>query len=338
MRKLRLASVVAGLLGIFVPAVLGAVVESPRVVAPESSRDFGTVRQGTKLAHTFVLRNEGAAPLTIAGVEPTAHGMTVRFGKVVPPGGTGRVTVEWDTTGVKGVLKGEVVVKLDEPTYPPVRLTLTAIVKPAIELIPFAAVFFSVFRDESAERSVTVVNHEQHPLRVTRLEREGEHFRAALEPVEIGREYKLVVTVPAGMPAGRYLEAVYLHTDHPSHAPVKVGVNVFVKSDLYVNPETVDFGTVRLDHLARAPRLLALLKQTFLVKKRRGEFEIKTIESDIPYLEITQSPVGSGGTFRIDVGLARDRLRAGPISGSIRIVTSDRDFPELTVPVRGAVQ
>ena len=55
-------------------------------------------------------------------------------------------------------------------------------------------------------------------------------------------------------------------------------------------------------------------------------------------LHITQSPVGMSGTFRIDVGLARDRLRQGAITGSIHVQTNDKDFPSFVIPVRGEVK
>lgn len=91
--------------------------------------------------------------------------------------------------------------------------------------------------------------------------------------------------------------------------------------------------------ISGSPGLLNLLGQTFLVKTRQGEISLTSVGSDLDFLEIRQfPPEGKSATFRIDVGLKHAKLRPGPISGSIRIATSDPRFPELTVPVRGEIR
>jgi hypothetical protein len=55
-------------------------------------------------------------------------------------------------------------------------------------------------------------------------------------------------------------------------------------------------------------------------------------------LSIAQSPAGGSQIYKIDVGLVRDRLQAGKFAGSIRVLTSDKEFPELVIPVRGEVR
>jgi hypothetical protein len=81
------------------------------------------------------------------------------------------------------------------------------------------------------------------------------------------------------------------------------------------------------------------LTQTFMVKKREGQFEIKSLESDLPFLSLTRSP-GTGGStgFRIDVGMRSAMLRPGKIKGTIHIQTDDTRFPELTIPVSAEVR
>ncbi|TNF72802.1 MAG: DUF1573 domain-containing protein, partial [Acidobacteria bacterium] len=48
----------------------------PRAVVPETIKDFGTVQRGDRLAHRFVIRNDGDAILEITEVKP-ACGCTV---------------------------------------------------------------------------------------------------------------------------------------------------------------------------------------------------------------------------------------------------------------------
>jgi hypothetical protein len=119
-----------------------------------------------------------------------------------------------------------------------------------------------------------------------------------------------------------------------------VPVNVLVKPDVYVNPETIDFGRVSSKELSNKPSALELLTQSLIVRKRTGSFSITAVTSDIPFVTTRRSPDGNVGSevFRIDVALVADRLRPGPIGGTVTIVTDDKEFPEIVVPVRGEIQ
>ena len=46
-------------------------VARPSAVFPAFVHDFGQVARGDKLSHSFVVRNEGTAPLQIHSVHPT---------------------------------------------------------------------------------------------------------------------------------------------------------------------------------------------------------------------------------------------------------------------------
>ncbi len=313
-------------------------IEDGSLVVPERTHTFGTVKQGETINHTFVIRNTGSAPFKIARMEISQQGMTARMKPEIPPGEEGQITVRWDTGRVKGDVSGEVVLHPDDPAQPPVVLLLKGVVKPALEVLPSSAVFLSVFKGESIEQTLTIINNETRPFAITRLEPRGQHFLAELRAVDPGKVYQLVVRVAPETPPGRYREALHVHTDQAERSPIKIAVNVLLKTDLYVFPDTVDFGTVSLADLARTPSLIESIRQTVLVKKRQGDFEIKSVTSDLPFFGISQEPAGRSGTFRIDVSLDRDKLRPGKMQGSLRVRTDDTDFPELLVPVRGELR
>jgi len=314
--------------------------QAPHAIVPNLSHDFGSVAQGSKIVHQFTIRNAGTASLTLSRLSLSQSGMTGKMKPAISPGEEASVTIEWDTTRMKGSVVGNAVLKLNDPATPQITLVLTAVVKPGIEFLPYQAIYASVYQGESGQRNIRIVNNRERPLGITRVEQQGEHFHAELKPVESGKLYDLEVTVPAAVPPGRYSEEVFLYTDDPSMVRLMVPVNVLVKPDVYANPETVDFGRVSLSELTKNPSVLDLLTQSFIVRKRAGTFSITSVTSDIPYVSIRRSPDGEGSSevFRIDVSLIKDRLRPGPMSGSLRIRTDDKQFPELIVPVRGEIQ
>ena len=305
---------------------------------PETRHDFGIVRQGAKVTHGFLLRNRRETPLAIERLEFSRPGMTARFPAEIPAGGEGTITVNWDTAQVRGKVESEAVAHLGDPAQSHVVLVLKAVVRPGVEVLPYAAVFVSVFAGDSAERSLTIVNNDEQPLTITRVEAAGPHCTARLASVETGKLYHITVVVPAGIPPGRYRELVYVETDHPARSRLTIPVNLFVKAEVYANPEAVDFGVVPLGQLEKTPGLLQLLTQTVMVKKRQGEFAITKIASDLAFVTVKQTPDVSSSAFRLDFGLAPQRLRPGRIEGTIRVMTDDGKFPEVLIPVRGELK
>jgi hypothetical protein len=308
--------------------------ESSQVFLFESVHTFGTIIQGKTITHTFAIRNTSAVPLKIARIELSQLGMTARANPVILPEQEGKVTAKWDTHRVKGELTGEVAVYFDDPAQRPILFLLRGVVKPRLEFLPSRALFLSLFKGEGSERMVTIVNNEARPLNITRLETRGQHFVADVHTVESGKVYQVMVKVPPDVAPGRYREALEVYTDDPEREPIQIIVNVLVKENLYTFPDIVDFGTVSLGQLAGIPSII----QTVLVKKREGEFDIDSITATLPYLHIRREPEGKSGTFRIDVSLDLNELRPGKVNGSLRIRTTDAEFPELEVPVRGELK
>jgi hypothetical protein len=337
-RTLRMAGVAVLLaaLGVSAATLLRKPAEErPRVVFAEVEHDFGTVEQGTRVSHAFALRNDAQVPLSIARVDLSQPAMKSRFQRVVAPGDEGRIVVEWDTTRVRGELAANAVVHLDDPEQPTVTLSLKGNSVASIEIEPAPVTFFSVYRDEAAEQRVTIINREERPLAITGIETEGTHFAAKLETIEAGKRYDVVVTVPRGQPAGRYREALTVVTDNVKRSRLAVGVNVFVKDDLYATPEVVQFDDVSLAQL-RQPQLADGLKQTVTLRKRDGEFRITGMSTDVKGVTLAATPSGeASASFQLVVGLSGGIVRPGSLDGVIRVATDDKFFPEVVIPVRG---
>lgn len=310
---------------------------APRAVVPSLSHDFGTVKQGQTAVHGFVVRNEGTVALEIGRVDISLRGIKLRVPRLIPPGEERRVIFEWDTAKVAGEMLVEATLQLNDPLLSQVTLVLRAVVTPPIDVVPFPAFFLRAFVGEGAQESVTVVNTQEQPVAITRLEPVGDFFVADLRTAEAGKSYELVVTVPREARLGRHRGSVVLHTDDPAHPRVTVPVNLIVRPELYASPGGVGFGRVSLARLTQQPSRLALLAKTVLVKKRKGDFAITAIETDVPFIDIKQDPEGRSQVFKIEVGFALARAAAGEIDGVIRIRTDDPAFPELVVPLRGLV-
>ncbi|HWR50938.1 MAG TPA: DUF1573 domain-containing protein [Bryobacteraceae bacterium] len=302
-------------------------------VSPREFR-FGTVLAGDTVRRSFDVTNTGTEPVRLELQTRAPSDLNAKFPPELAPGKKGRLTVDWNTTGLKGAVEARLYLKTAGPTSSGVLVTLSGTIRPVLEVRPLTAALFSVYRNEPAERTLRVTSNAAEPVSLSPGELAGPHFRARLAPVESGRSYDLIVTVPAQTEPGRFIEAIELATTHPLLPQLRVPVGVLVKADLYANPETLDFGAVSAAALNGKPGLLDLLTQTVMVKKREGVFRIKSVESGVPCLRFRLDPSGPSQAFRLDVSLAVEALTRGDRSGDIRVLTDDPAYPAIVIPVR----
>jgi len=311
----------------------------PRAVFVENTFKFGKVKQGGEVTHKFQVKNEGTAPLLLDRVDFDFPGLTAKFKHEIPPGGEGFIQVDWNTTSFSGPIDLEAKLSSNDPVKPKFIFTLSGLIDPVIEVDPNWGAYISLYQDEKKEQTLHIINHEQQPLKISSIEKQGTHFTASLKEVQPGNSYDLTITVPPGTSPGRYEEVLLLHTNHPKLSEVPVGVNVLVMQDLHAFPELVDFTGIDLSILKENPGLIDNLYENVIVENRRGDFEIKSIQTDVPFLKITQAPPsGRSSRFTLDIQVLKEKLAPGKISGSIRIATDVKEFPEITIPVVATIE
>ncbi len=299
--------------------------------------DFGEVRLGRTVSHDFLIRNLGKGVLKVERAELSLPNMALRS-KPIEPGTEGALSLELKTQGMAGIVEAQALVYFNDPLLPKAVLTLRGRVRPLLEVRPFGEVFLAAFKDEPAERVLTLVNNETNPIAVEPIRSEGSHFVASVRTVEPGKVYAVSVKVAPGVRVGRYEETLVIEMASPPGRILRIPVHLFVKPDLYATPGVVDFGEISLEQARRSAGISNLLTQTTLVTSRRDQFSIVSIVCDPSAVTVRQTPPAvPSRTFRIDVSLNQERLERGPFRGSIVVRTSDPELPELRIPVRGDV-
>ena len=308
----------------------------PRAVVSDAQYDFGRVRRGEKVVHGFRIHNGGDAPLEFTGATLSRKGMTCRLSAPLAPGADGTISVEWSTEHIFGKLRGEAKILTNDPMNKSIPLELSGEVYGPLDIEPIPAVFISMFQDENVRRELTLRDNQPEPGTIRLLEPQNVHFLAALQPVEPGRLWRLTVRAAPKTPPGRYDETVEVESDDPGIGRVRISVHLFVKSDLYADPDDIDFGQIPLERVRKDPRVLPLLAQTVFVKKRRGDFRLLSLHSDVPALLLTATPAsGESDSFEIKVGLRAEALKPASLEGTITIETDDKEFPRFSIRVHG---
>lgn len=104
MKKFALFFTVCSLLVTAAVAQTEATQDGPVITWEESTHEFGDIFSGDKVEHTFAFTNTGNEPLIITNVQVTC-GCTTPKGwprDPIPPGGSGQITVAFNSTGKIG--------------------------------------------------------------------------------------------------------------------------------------------------------------------------------------------------------------------------------------------
>ena len=84
----------------------------------ETTFDFGTIQEGEKVAHTYAFTNSGNEPLILSNAKGSCGCTVPKWPREpIPPGGTGEITVEFNSKNKKGKRNQKVTITAN--TNPP---------------------------------------------------------------------------------------------------------------------------------------------------------------------------------------------------------------------------
>ena len=107
------------------------VIKGPSIHFEETLYNFGITQEGDILSHTFIFTNTGVDTLEI-DPRATCHCTTaLSSGNRIPPGGSGEIQVEFDTTGrkINGITTESVLVRSNDPENKYTKIEVRAIMR-----------------------------------------------------------------------------------------------------------------------------------------------------------------------------------------------------------------
>lgn len=141
---------------------------APRVVAPETTHDFGKGFEDRALSHTFVLKNEGDTPLRVEEVDPDCACTVADYDRDIPPGGEGRIILTIKPYSVMRNFLKKTTVTLNDPSRPEVVLTMKGYVQPIIEIQPSHIIRLRGMVNDDLRGQVRFISHQSQPWEITK--------------------------------------------------------------------------------------------------------------------------------------------------------------------------
>lgn len=318
---------------------------APRLTIVEPVKEFGEVAKGDKLDWSFVIKNTGTADLQIIAAKPGCGCTVADFDKVIKPGQMGKVTTHVDTTNFSGPISKSVTLETNDPSTPTSQLTIQAIVKPYVEAYPAGFVRFQLLQGEVGTNSVTLYSEEEEPFEIKDVQVPGDWVRVNYKKIEneaerapVGKagqnQYKVDVVV-GGPDAkiGPMADKIRIITNSKHSPEYPISVTGVIRPTYRVEPTALNFGEVSPTDPA-ATRSIMLHSND---QKTPELFAVTKVESTIPAITTAFKPLAQKGDFEVTLQVAKD-AKPGDIDGTVKIYTSDKVNPVVTLPVKGTIK
>lgn len=294
----------------------------PRIVCLEPEFNYGDKADTDTVVHTFVLRNNGSAPLTIHQARASC-GCTVATlsRKQIEPGGTGEIEARLSLRGRRGEQNKTISVESNDPATP--RLTLWLKGRVTIELgfePPY--INFGQIGLGSCVTQATVLLSRRADVEVLGVSGSTERFRAEVLPDERGLKRRVRVTTIPPFAQGFSRAELTVRTSHPDTPELGLPVSALVPDAVYVIPKSL-----QLVGDAAVPLTRALLVRPGSVSG------FKVLEVKVPRESIKSEISDMGhGNYRIQLtGLLPDPALDGKC---VEVLTDAKGFETLRVPIR----
>ncbi len=237
----------------------------PRILADEPDYKFETTETGSKVTHTFIIRNVGSKPLVITQVQAACGCTTTNsVDRPIEAGGVSEITAVLDLKGRVGPQMSSIAVRSNDPMQPELRLSIAGTAVSSVMIAPESLDFGRITQANPAKAMpVTIRFDPGFMLKI--LNTASSHDEIVVEFDE-SAPTSIKVSVLPTVAAGPLHGWVKLLTDHPDTyrelliritAYVGPGGPILAGDNLDISGPTLGGGTADLNSLRGSITILA---------------------------------------------------------------------------------
>jgi hypothetical protein len=295
----------------------------PRLICDEPEYCFGTLSNTNDVPHTFVLANEGEAPLAIYRVQSDCGCALVRLeDKIIHPGEQITVKVWLSLKGRAGRQHHRVLIESNDPDNPRLTLSLIGEAIAELEVEPDRIYWGNLRSDADEVKTVDIKFQESASGHITGAGVISPAFTVDLETNKPGRAYRIRIRPVPPLVFGRFATNVWITTDSPRYPRLTVPMQGRVVGDIYTVPDELWLAS---DTTQSVSRLL------MVQSSRKHNFKIVRVDPPLPNMDVTVRATLFRG-YRIELR----NLRPLPeLNGrTLTIITDCATMPKLIIPFR----
>jgi copper(I)-binding protein len=298
----------------------------PKIQFATPIYDFGRVRAGELVKHTYAFTNTGDRLLIINSVQPGCHCTTAgEWTKQVEPGQTGGIPIQFDTVGNNGLVVRQVTVACNITNQPPSFLQLRGTVYRPIDFNPPMAMLNLPPDGEAASVVVTITNNTDEPLTLFAPEINNRMFTAELTTNTPGKGFQLKVSVVPPVSMGYVAGQINLRTGWTNPAVVTFPVGANVQPAIMVIPAYVT--------LAAGPLAAAVTNSITIQNNSTNAVQLSEPAVNVPGVEAQIKEMQPGKSFIAMLAFPQGFEIPRGMQVALSVKSSNPRFPVVKVPI-----
>ena len=332
-RANKFCSVLVALLpGLACMAAPGARIETktpgPIIQFDGTSCAFGTTIAGNLITHDFVFTNAGDALLRLNGVYPSCTCTIVNdWTREVPPGRTGRISLQFDSTRFSGAVAETTVVLDNDAARHNVILSFSGVVKKPLEVNPPMIILRPLIDGEAGDTcTAKIVNNLPEPVTLGKPVCSDPSLSASVKTTVSEREFQLTVQISPPIRSAMMQGTVTMRTSSERTSSLTVPILVLPQLPLDFSPATV--------LLPAGPLTIATNVIVTLVNRGRNPLSVAEANVDAVGATVQIQEKQPGREFHFLLSFPAGFQLPTNREASLNIVTTNLGTPVLKVPLR----
>ena len=258
----------------------------------------------------------------------------VRYDRTIPPGGVGQVTLQVNTTDLRGKITKSAQVTSNDPQQRHRKIYLAINVRTYIIVEPGARILLRGTVGEDIRRVVHIRASDDQPLEITKVQSNlGSTIDYKLNRKDEAHQYDLEV-VSKATDKKTASGFITLHTNHPKKKVVKLSVHVRIRPELEVRPNQIAF-----QKTSKSGDSKGGFKRIITIVNNRGKrFRLRELRYNQEYFKVRSLAPNdkSQSRHQLEVVPRMDRLPAGRVrlEETLVIKTDVAKAAELKVRMR----
>lgn len=305
--------------------VATAPTEGPHINFTTTIHDAGTVPEGKKLSHTFVFTNIGTDTLDVTARSTCSCTAALLTDKKVPPGGMGKIKIEYDTLGRKGKTKHGAAIRTNDQDNKLVNLAIAAIVKSSVKVLPDRLWMDEIAMGETIIREILVIDPGDSTLTVGSVTTpEGINAKILPEKQKPYRSIPVQLVINAGNNRGAFEKHITIMTNDPDKPAIQIPISGTVLGEAKVFPPVVFFGQTEPGK--------KITRQATITSTNCNRLDITNVSANSPYISTELTPVEHGKKYTLTATMLSPEPNT-TVRDNLRVYVNGKDSPVLEIPV-----
>lgn len=223
------------------PAAAPAKEPAGQIQFDSTAFNFGKVKSGEVVKHDFIFTNVGKGTLEILEVKPGCGCTTAgAWDKKVEPGNTGRIPLQFNSTGFGGQVSKSATVTCNDSVRSNYFLIISGTVWKPIDLSPSMAMFnFSSDAQTNETKVIRIISNVEEPVQISDLKCPNPAFKPELVEVKPGKEFELKVTAQPPFTNPTVYATITMKTSCSQASNLMVTAYAMVQQPVTVMPQQV---------------------------------------------------------------------------------------------------